>query len=355
MRVVETLSASTGGIGRHVADLAPRLAALGHDVTVLCPPSTAAAHDLAGLDVGPPRRLARLRGVDVVHAHGYKAAAAALPWTRLRRIPLVVSWHNAVLADGAAGRVGRALQVLVARGADLTLGASTDLVAAARAAGARHAALGPVAAPRLAAPTVPRERSRAALGLAPGTVLVVTVGRLAPQKNLGLVLDVAARLAARTDLTFVLAGGGPLQATLAARAAREGTRVRLLGPVDDVASLLAAADLMLLTSSWEARALVAQEALLAGLPLVSTRVGGIEELVGDAAVLVPGGDAAAAAAAVVALADDPARRAALAAAGLRRAATWPDEDEVAQDLSATYGRLVDRRAGGHSTKGRPPT
>jgi glycosyltransferase involved in cell wall biosynthesis len=355
MRVVETLSASTGGIGRHVADLARRLAGLGHDVTVLCPPATTAAHDFAGLDVGPPRRLARLSRVDVVHAHGYKAAAAALPWTRLYGVPLVVTWHNAVLAGGAAGRAGHALQALVARGADLTLGASEDLVRAAQAAGARRAELGPVAAPRLVPPAVSRDRYRSDLGLGPGDVVVLTLGRLAPQKNLGLVLDVAARLAERPDLTFLLAGGGPLHDALAARAAREGTRVRLLGPVDDVASLLAAADLMLLTSTWEARALVAQEALLAGLPLVSTRVGGIEELVGDAAVLVAPDDAAAAAAAVLALADDPARRAALAAAGRRRARRWPDEESVARDLAATYARLVSGRGRGHSTRGRRST
>ncbi|GAA1831189.1 glycosyltransferase family 4 protein [Microlunatus capsulatus] len=355
MRVVEVLGASTGGIGRHVADLAPRLVALGHEVTVLCPPATAAAHDLAGLDGGPPRRLARLRGVDLVHAHGYKAGAAALPWTRLRGIPLVVTWHNAVLAGGAAGRVGRALQALVARGADLTLGASSDLVAVARAAGARHAALGPVAAPRLAAPAVPRDRYRDDLGLGPDDVLVATVGRLAPQKNLGLVLDVAARLADRPDVTFVVAGGGPLHDVLADRVAREGTRVRLLGADDVAASLLAAADLMLLTSTWEARALVAQEALLAGLPLVSTRVGGIEELVGTAAVLVPSDDADAAADAVRSLVDDPARRSALAAAGAVQAAGWPDEDQVARDLAATYADLVAARAAGHSTRSRPGT
>ena len=66
--------------------------------------------------------------------------------------------------------------------------------------------------------------------------------------------------------------------------------MRLLGRSDDIGSLLGAADLALLTSTWEARALVAQEALLAGVPLVSTRVGGIEELVGSAAVLVTPGD-----------------------------------------------------------------
>ena len=355
MRVVEVLSASTGGIGRHVASLAPRLVDLGHEVTILCPPSTAAAHDFCGLDVQPLSRLPGLRGVDLVHAHGYKAGAAALPWTRLRRVPLVVTWHNAVLGRGWRARPGRTLQLLVARGADLTLGASGDLVAAAVAAGARHAELGPVAAPRLAPPAVPRGRYRAELGLDDQAVLVVTLGRLAPQKNLQLVLDVAARLVDRPGLSFVLAGGGPLHDELAARVRQDGSRVRLLGPVDDVASLLAAADLMLLTSTWEARALVAQEALLAGLPLVSTRVGGIEELVGDAAVLVRPDDVAGVTAAVADLAADPVRRAELRSAGLRRAAGWPDEDQVARDLAARYARLLASVSAGHSTWGRSPT
>jgi glycosyltransferase involved in cell wall biosynthesis len=105
-----------------------------------------------------------------------------------------------------------------------------------------------------------------------------------------------------------------------------------------------AADLALLTSTWEARALVAQEALLAGVPLISTRVGGIEELVDSAAVLVPPGDVKEAARQIVALADDPDHRRRLTAAGLRQAATWPDEDDVADDLARTYTAIArDRR------------
>ena len=108
-----------------------------------------------------------------------------------------------------------------------------------------------------------------------------------------------------------MVGDGPLQrAELAARVAPERLRAsRCSGRQDDVASLLGAADLALLTSTWEARALVAQEALLAGVPLVSTRVGGIPELVGDAAVLVDLDDdrAGRRRRALLTLADDPER------------------------------------------------
>lgn len=340
MRIAEVLSASTGGIGRHVASLAPRLVALGHDVTVYCPPSTAAVHDFGAVPVEPLGRLSRLRDADVVHAHGYKAGALALPWARFGRVPLVVTWHNAVLGRGRQAVAGRLLQRLVARGADLTLGASSDLVAQARAYGARRAELGPVAAPTLPPAAVRRVAYRSLLGLGDDDELLVTVGRLAPQKNLGMVLDLAAALRDRKQLLVVIAGDGPLHAELAARIAHEELPVRLLGRTDDVASLLGAADGALLTSTWEARALVAQEALLAGVPLFSTRVGGIPELVGDAAVLFAADDVAGAATAVAATLDDPLRLAALRAAGRQRAAGWPDEDRVAVDIAATYARLV---------------
>ena len=120
----------------------------------------------------------------------------------------------------------------------------------------------------------------------------------------------------------------------------EGLRVTLVGASDDVASWLRAADLALLPSRWEARALVAQEALLSGLPLVATRVGGVPELVGDAAVLVDPDDPGAAADAVLALADDPTARRALAEAGLRQASSWPDEDDVADDLVRVYRHVL---------------
>ena len=347
MRIAQVLTASTGGIGRHVASLVPRLVQRGHAVRVFCPPVTASVHELAaaGAEVRPLGDLTTggVRGAEVVHAHGYKAAARAWPGARLARAPLVVSWHNAVLPEHPAQLRARLLQRLVARGADLTLGASADLVAEAQRLGARRARLLPVAAPPVPVAGMSRTTARAALGVGAAEVLVLTVARLAPQKNLGLVLDVAAALRDRRDLRFAVAGEGPEQAALTERIATERLPVALLGHRDDLGSLLAAADLALLTSTWEARALVAQEALLAGLPLVSTAVGGVPDLVGEAAILVPPGNPAAAARAVAGLADDSAERARLAEAGRRQAATWPSEDDVVTDLLTAYAELVGAR------------
>ena len=90
--------------------------------------------------------------------------------------------------------------------------------------------------------------------------------------------------------------------------------------------LLAAADLAVVTSDWEARQLFAQEALHAGVPLVATAVGGLPELVGDAAVLVPAGDVDAVDTAVARPARRPGRAATSCGAAARpRGRDWPTE------------------------------
>jgi glycosyltransferase involved in cell wall biosynthesis len=232
----------------------------------------------------------------------------------------------------------------VAMGADLTLGASRDLVALATRLGARNVRFSPIAAPVLPQAKTSREEQRRVLGAAPDDTVSVTVSRLAPQKNLGMVLDIASAVRDRPDLRFVVVGEGPEHQKLQRRITSDRLQVALLGRSDDIASLLGAADLALLTSTWEARALVAQEALLAGVPLISTRVGGIEDLVDSAAVLVAPGDVEEAARQIVALADNPSERGRLSDAGLRQAATWPDEEDVADDLVRAYKSVArDRR------------
>jgi glycosyltransferase involved in cell wall biosynthesis len=137
-----------------------------------------------------------------------------------------------------------------------------------------------------------------------------------------------------------VAGEGPLRGPIEERIASEGLPVRLLGHRSDVADLLAAADVVVLPSRWEARALVAQEALRAGTPLVATAVGGVPELVGEAAILVPYGDAAALERAVSGLLDSPAAARRLADIGRAQAARWPDEAAAAEQVLAVYREIA---------------
>lgn len=101
----------------------------------------------------------------------------------------------------------------------------------------------------------------------------------------------------------------------------------------------------MLPSRWEARSVLAQQALVAGVPLVASRVGGIPELVGDGAALVPYGDPGALAATVLRLLDDAPGRRELARRGRRQAASWPTEDATVAQVLSVYDELTSPRAG----------
>lgn len=371
-RVALVLATSTGGIGAHVADLARRLAAGGAAVTVLGPAATNERFGFGPLaddsDAGGPgrtvfrpveiasgaavthaRAVTALRAAlaaarpDVVHAHGLRAGLVATLALRLRagRRPLVVTLHNAVLVRGLRGAAARAVERIVVRAADVTLCASTDLLERARAAGAARARLAPVAAPLLPPPRRDRAAVRAELGIPAGTPMVLSVGRLHPQKAYHVLVEAAARWRRRDPVpAVVIAGNGPSYLELVGQISDTRAPVTLLGHRDDVADLLAAADVAVVSSVWEARQLFAQEAMRAGVPLVTTAVGGVPELVGDAAVLVPPGDVDALDAAVTRLLDDPAARDRYADLGRRQAATWPTPQQTAATVVEVYRELA---------------
>jgi glycosyltransferase involved in cell wall biosynthesis len=167
----------------------------------------------------------------------------------------------------------------------------------------------------------------------------VSIGRLHSQKGHDVLIEAALRWAEH-DVVVAIAGDGPLRDQLAAQIDRLRAPVRLLGRRADVPALIAAADLVVLASRWEARSLAAQEVLIAGRALVATSVGGLPDLLGNAAVLVPPDDVDALAAAVATLAADPARRTELAALGRARAATWPTPDDTLAQVEALYRELL---------------
>ncbi|RAJ30598.1 glycosyltransferase involved in cell wall biosynthesis [Kitasatospora sp. SolWspMP-SS2h] len=372
LHVVLVLAAATGGIGAHVRSLTRGLVAHGVTVTVCAPEGTdrlfgfsRAGARLHTVDITPTSgarsdatAIGELRraftGAGIVHAHGLRAGllsdlalrtAGRFPGLR-PETPLVVTSHHALLTTGLDRRLQRLMERRVVRAADLVLGASSDLVARARELGATDARLGPVAAPPMPPGTLDRDDARKALpGGDDGRPVVLAIGRLVPQKCFGLLLDAAGHFAApgAPAPRVLLAGDGPERQDLRERIAAEQLPVELLGYRTDIPDLLAAADLVVLSSRWEARSLVAQEAMRAGVPVVATAVGGVPELVGDAAVLVPFADPRALGAAVRDLLADPGRRAALCAAGRAQAATWPDEAATVAQVLSIYDELAQRR------------
>ena len=363
--VALVLASSTGGVGQHVRSVARGLTGAGASVLVCGPAATqeqfaftqtgarftpveipASPTPGDARAVGALRRALAETPVDVVHAHGLRAglvAALARP-----TVPLVVTWHNAVLAGGLRGAASRLVERVVARSVRVALGASADLVERATALGAADARLAPVAAPTLPPPGRRRAAVRAEFGVTADRPLILSVGRLHPQKRYDVLIDAAARWRTRVPAPMVvIAGSGPAYLPLAARISAARAPVTLLGHRTDVADLLAGADLAVVTSDWEARQLFAQEALRAGVPLVATAVGGLPELVGDAAVLVPAGDVDAVDAAVRELLDDAARRADLGRRGAARAATWPTEADTVATLADLYAELTPQHSPGN--------
>jgi glycosyltransferase involved in cell wall biosynthesis len=355
-KIALVLASSTGGIGRHVVSLARGLVARGDEVTVFGPRQTQERFDFAryGAAFAPVdtasaagtlalrRDLAVLNPV-IVHAHGLRAGLAA-GLAAAPGVPLVVTWHNGLVRHGMGAIVRRLLERRVARRADVTLGASQELVVRARAVGGRDVRLGPVAAPDLPTPVRTPAEVRAELGMADGQPLLVSVGRLHPHKGYDVLVEAAARWRTRKPAPLVVvAGSGPAYLQLAHEISHKRAPVLLLGNRDDIADLLAAADLAVVTSVLEARQMFAQEALRAGVPLVATAVGGLPELVGAAAVLVPPRDVDALDKAVTGLLDDPDRRAELARLGPRQAAGWPTEEQVIEQVRAVYAEVTGER------------
>ena len=371
MRVLLVLGTSTGGIGQHVRSLARGLVERHHRVVIAGPAETETLFGFtqagarfveAAISAAPsPRDLlvARqvgrwVRGADVVHAHGFRAglvglsAGAGDSWrvagVARAGVPLVVTWHNQVLATGLKGALMHRVEESVARGASLNLGASSDLVRRALACGGR-AELGMVAAPRPHAPERTREEVRSEIGVG-ADPMILAVGRLHPQKDYPTLLDAMSRLQSREPQpVLVVAGDGPAASGVAVLAQTLQVRARLLGRREDVPDLMAAADLLVVSSIWEARALVVQEAMQVGLPVVTTDVGGIPELVGDAALVVPARDPGALANGISTVLDNAEEARDRAERARQLASSWPDEDDVVDRVLVAYAEVGARRSG----------
>ncbi|MGW1170433.1 glycosyltransferase family 4 protein [Streptomyces sp. NPDC001153] len=361
LRTVQVLGGGNAGSSAHVRSLAEGLVARGVRVTVCAPVEADRAYDFTGAGAehvhvprsSDPVSVAALRTAcahaDLVHAHGLHASFRAVLALGGRPTPLVVTWHNRAQAEGPRAHLLRLLERRVVRTAAVVLGTSSDLVDRARRTGARDARLAAVGLPGQRRPVVLddpdrlRPKVRAELG-ATGRPLLIAVGSLDRHRGYEVLLDAARAWRHLDPLPLVvIAGEGPLRAALQRRIEDEELPVRLIGTREDVPELLAAADLALVTSSWESRSVLAQEALYARVPLVATRVGGIPDLVGDAAELVPYGDPEALASSVVRLLADPERREELRERGVRQAASWPTEDETVAQVLSVYDELTQPR------------
>jgi glycosyltransferase involved in cell wall biosynthesis len=323
-RVAHLLGRSAGGIRRHVRYLAAHPPA-GYETLGVWGPSELEDYfdDVPFYRTTPLDRVRGPKRAQVIHAHGLNAGGVAL---QPMHEPVVLTVHTDITTQGrtAGSRALRFAARRIAARADAVIAVS-DLVA--KDFPGAHV-IAPATEP-LPPPSRTRAEVRNALGAPDDRTVVVAVARLHADKGLDLFVDALRDL----DADGWIAGDGPLRPELEAKT--RGTSVRLLGPRDDVADLLAAADVFALPSVGEAYGIAVQEALSAGLPVVTSDAGAMPQLVGDAGIVVSAGDRAAFVDAVHRVVSDEALRAGLASRA--RARRFPDPLE----LVAAIGRVYD--------------
>lgn len=164
---------------------------------------------------------------------------------------------------------------------------------------------------------------RKELGIPPEAVVLGTVANLSPVKDHATVIEALRRLHAQgRAMHLVLAGDGPEREALTEQVVQADLAefVHFLGRRQDIPTVLAAVDVVVLASHSEGLSNALLEASAAGRPIVATDVGGNPEVVADGAtgLLVPISDPESLAEAVVRLADTPTLRTAMGIAGRER-------------------------------------
>jgi len=310
-RVVHVITTmNRGGAENHLADLARGQAAAGWEVTVAYLKGDGYWTDALRRDgirveplemrfYGDVAALARLRRVlrearpHVVHAHLQPSEVyARLAMLGARRPPrFVISKHNNGRFFDGPPALALALARWAGRKADAIIGISDavrDRVRRERLAGDPDRVVtvhyGVDATPYQAADPAEVRRLRAEWGAGGSTVLFGTAARMVAVKSLETLLEAYALLRGRhpdADTRLVMVGTGPLEPSLRERAGALGITGSVVwaGFREDMPRVMNALDVFVLTSLSEGFGLVLIEAMSAGKPVLSTRVGATPEIV----------------------------------------------------------------------------
>ena len=273
-------------------------------------------------------RLIRKERISIVHTNGLKAHLLGTLPARFNGRPVV--WHFRDLPGrGGYGRLFRRLaRILPSRIIANSAAVKRELGNPARAR---------VVYNGVAIPPAPDEagtgRRREKLGLGKGELVIGTIGHLAPLKGYEDFLQAIPAILEKFPASRFLITGDAIypawrdyRRSLEARAEELGVAgaVIFTGGRTDPGEILPALDIFVLPSRSEGFGRANLEAMAAGLPVVSTNVGGIPEVVidGETGLLVPPNRPAALARAIITLAEDQGRRSKFGAAGRKRAAEF---------------------------------
>jgi glycosyltransferase involved in cell wall biosynthesis len=280
----------------------------------------------------------------LLHVHGEVAAGFCLPALLLR--PSVVTLHGLHLLrrlEGARRSLAAANLRLIVRAATRTICVSqaeyADLVQTVGEGAARRAVVilnGVEPAPALVA--AEKAALRMQLAIPAGATVAAFAGSLDGVKD----PLTAMRAAAKSGVTLLVVGDGPLRAQLE-RAAGEDAGLRVLGQRQDVRRVLAAADVFLLPSRREGLSFALLEAMSLGLAPIVSDAPGNAEAVGDAGLVVPFGDVAGFASALSRLRDDPAFRSELSSRARARALRDFSADRMLRETRELYASVLAER------------
>jgi glycosyltransferase involved in cell wall biosynthesis len=347
------------GAAIQLRELARGLAVRGHVVTIATPPGPYGAR-LAGAGVDhvtlPMRRawdpgaawqlrqLVRARRIDVIHAHKGRARTLAILAGLIGRRPALVLNRGVSFVPGRLNRLGyttRRVDAIVA----VCRSIKDDLVRVGVAAEKIAVIYSGTDVRRFHA-GVDGAPVRRELGLAPEHFVIMQVG-VRSWRGWSDVLAAMGRVAETApDARLLFLGAPPPAIARLSDRARElgiGDRVLVIGPREDVPSVMAAADVVV-DASWAGLGITGsiREALASERPVVATRLAGMPELVadGETGLLVPPRDPAALAAALLRLHADPTWRQQLARAGRKRVEAEFSLDTKIAATEALYRRLV---------------
>jgi glycosyltransferase involved in cell wall biosynthesis len=249
-----------------------------------------------GVDVTLMMRLShwfRTHGIDIVHTHNELPLIYGAPAAKLARAVVVHSKHGIVPVTLGAHWLRRAAAIAVDRFVAVSAATAETATANRECSPAKlRVVINGTDLSRFPAPDGAREAVRSELGIPGDARVVITVGRLVKEKNHELLVGAVAPLL-REDRRLVIVGDGPLRDPLHALVRSLGVEpfVHLTGSRRDVPALLAGADAFVLSSDSEGLPIGLLEAMAAGLPVISTAVGGIPAVIrhGETGLLIPSG------------------------------------------------------------------
>jgi len=284
----------------------------------------------------------RRQRASVVHSHEFTMAFYGAWAARLAGVPHVITMHG---GRYYAGRWRRRVALRAAIGLSGGVVAVSDPLAKslARDLWLRRTRVETIAnGVRFTA--APRSTLRAELGLPEDAPLIVSVGNLYPVKgHTHLVEALTSLTSTYPGLHLAIAGRGDCARALERQAEDAGVRARvhLLGLREDVANVLAAADVFVLPSLSEGLPMALLEAMFAGRPIVASAVGDVPVALanGVAGLLVPPGDPAALAVAIARVLASPFEAKHLGCSAQIRAAAEYGVRRMAERYADLYERV----------------